>query len=156
LGLVEQVRTIMPNIAITTDIIVGFPTETEDEFQDTLDVVKQVRFDFAFTFKYSARPNTLASKKFPDDVSEEDKKSRIMRLTDVQRHISHEKNLAQIGQIQTILIEQESSKKSTDDFKGRNEGNIIVIVPAGPYKQGDYIQVKITDATSSVLKGTPL
>ncbi len=156
LGLVDHVREIMPNIAMTTDIIVGFPTETEAEFLDTLDVVKKVRFDFAFTFKYSERENTLASKKFPDDVSEEDKKSRIMRLTDVQRQISHEKNLAQIGQIQTILIEQESSKKSTHDFKGRNEGNIIVIVPAGPYKQGDYITVKITDATSSVLKGTPL
>ena len=153
LELVTEIRTLMPQAYLSTDIIVGFPSETAEEFEETLDVVRQSRFDQAFTFKYSPRKNTLADRKFPDDVPEEEKGRRLSALVDVQRQISLEKNLAQIGQIQEVLIEEEGSKKSSDDFKGRNDGNTIVIFPRGEYKTGEYISVKIVDATSSVLKG---
>lgn len=156
LGLVDEVRTILPDVNFSTDIIVGFPTETAEEFEDTLDVVRKVRFDSAFTFKYSPRPNTYAYKKLEDDVSEDEKTRRIMILNEVQRQISFEKNQAQIGSVQEILIEECSTKKSDDDFQGRNDGNQIVIVPKGPYEKGDYIKVTITDATVNVLKGKPL
>jgi len=153
LDLILEIKKRFPKITMTTDIIVGFPSETNEEFEDTLDVIQQVRFDSAYIYKYSPRKNTLANKKFPDDVSEEEKTRRIMYLTDVQRQIAYEKNHEEIGQIHTILVEIESSKKSPDDYKGRNEGNKIVIFPKGEYKVGDYIQVKITDVTTNVLKG---
>ncbi len=155
LGLVDEVRTILPDVNFSTDIIVGFPTETAEEFEDTLDVVRKVRFDSAFTFKYSPRPNTYAYKKLEDDVSEDEKTRRIMILNEVQRQISFEKNQAQIGSVQEILIEECSTKKSDDDFQGRNSGNQIVIVPKGPYEKGDYIKVTITDATVIVLNEKP-
>ncbi len=156
LNLVAQAREIIPNIAVSTDIIVGFPGETDEEFEDTVKVVEASQFDFAFIFKYSPRQNTLADRKYPDDVSAEEKARRTIRLNDVQRAISHQKNLAHVGEIHEVLIEQESSKKSPDDFKGRNDANKIVIFPAGPYKAGAYISIKITDATTNVLKGIPV
>jgi tRNA-2-methylthio-N6-dimethylallyladenosine synthase len=153
LDLVAEARDILPGVNMSTDIIVGFPTETAEEFEDTMDVVRRVGFDSAFTFKYSPRPNTYAYKKLEDDVSEDEKTRRIMALNDLQRHISLEKNSEHIGTVQEILIEECSSKKSPDDFQGRNDANLIVIVPKGPYEQGDYVKVKITDATVNVLKG---
>jgi tRNA-2-methylthio-N6-dimethylallyladenosine synthase len=156
LDLVKVARQIVPDVVLSTDIIVGFPTETEAEFQDTLNVVREVRFDSAFTFKYSARPNTLANKKFPDDVTEEEKTSRIMRLGELQRQISLEKNEAHIGQVHDVLIEYDSTKKNDEECQGRNDGNKIVILPKGNYKIGDYIKAKITRATINALKGEPV
>lgn len=156
LALIDTIKKTLPNVNLTTDIIVGFPTETEEEFNDTLDVVKKVHFDYAFIFKYSPRQNTLANKKYPDDVSEEEKTRRIMLLNDIQREIALMKNKTHIGEIHDVLIEEESSKKSDDDYKGRNEGNQIVIFPKGNYKKGDYIKVKITSVTTNVLKGDPV
>ena len=146
----------MPDAALSTDIIVGFPTETPDEFQDTVDVVKQVEFDSAFIFKYSERPNTLAAHRLPDDVSEEEKTRRIVELNEIQRAISLKKNQAQIGSETEILIEEESTKKSDSDYQGRTDTNRIVILPKGPYQRGDYVRVRITDATTNVLKGIPV
>lgn len=156
LTLAQEIRELMPSISLSTDIIVGFPTETHAEFEETLKVVETVRFNQAYTFMYSPRQNTLAYKKFPDDVSEEEKSKRLTALVDVQRKISLEKNQEQVGQIQDILIEEEATKKSQDDFKGRNEGNTIVILPKGPYKRGEYVRVRIESCTSSVLKGVPV
>ncbi len=156
LELAEEMKMIMPNISLSTDIIVGFPTETAEEFEETLEVIKKVRFSQAFTFKYSPRKNTLAMKKFADDVPEEEKARRLTALVELQRPISLELNLEQVGHVQTVLIEEEGTKKSEEDFKARNEANTIVILPKGPYTKGDYIQVEITGATSSVLIAKPL
>lgn len=156
LDLIDKVREKIPNASISTDIIVGFPTETDEQFEDTVEVLEKSRFDTAFIFKYSERPNTTASRKFPDDVTEEDKTKRIVRLNAIQDRISLEKNEAHIGRIEPVLIEAERSKKSTDEYQGRTEGNTIVILPVGPYKKGDIIHVKITEATRNVLKGEPV
>ena len=108
LALVDKTRKLIPNIALSTDIIVGFCSETDQEFQDTVKVMKEVEFDSAFIFKYSERKGTIASKKYPDDVSDEEKTRRIMRLNDLQKKITLKKNLAHIGEIQEVLIEEDS------------------------------------------------
>lgn len=156
LALIDLTRHYMPTANISTDIIVGFPTETDQEFEDTIDVVKKVEFDSAFIFKYSERPNTRAAKKFSDDVSEEVKTKRIMRLNDIQNEISLRKKNAQIGQTQTVLVEALYTKRSTDEIQTRNDANQIVILPKlnPPFdiNIGDYINVKITGATRNSLK----
>lgn len=156
LGLVDEIRATIPGVALSTDIIVGFPTETAEEFEDTMDVVRRVRFDAAYMFKYSERPNTLAARRLKDDIPEDEKTRRIVQLIDTQRPIYFEKNKELLGTIQEILIDSESTKKNTTEFQGRTDCNRVVIIPRGDYRQGDYISVKITDVTVSVLKGTPL
>ena len=99
LNLVDKIRAKIPNVALSTDIIVGFPTETDEEFEDTLQVVSKAQFDSAFTFKYSERQGTIASKKYPDDVPEAIKTERIMRLNEIQKEITYQKNRAHIGEI---------------------------------------------------------
>jgi len=156
LDLVDHIRATIPGVSLSTDIIVGFPTETAEEFDDTADVVRRVRFDTAFIFKYSERPNTLAARRLKDDVTEDEKTRRIVILNEIQRAISLEKNQAHVGRIEEILIEQESTKKSEDDYQGRTDSNRIVIVPKGSYKVGDFVTVEITEATTNVLKGRPV
>ncbi len=153
LGLVDDARSIVPDVAMSTDVIVGFPSETAEEFRDTIDVIQRVEFDYAFMFKYSERPNTLAAKRFPDDVSEEDKTTRIVELVALQRDIALKRNRMHIGNVEEILIEEEVNKRNPNESQGRNDGNTVVIIPRGEHKQGDLISVKITDATVSVLKG---
>jgi tRNA-2-methylthio-N6-dimethylallyladenosine synthase len=153
LDLVDDIRGHYPKMILTTDIIVGFPTETDQEFEDTFEVVRQVEFDSAFIFKYSERQGTVAARKYSDDVPETAKKERIVRLNELQNQISLKKNLNHKGEIQDVLIEQETTRKSPHDFQGRNDGNKIVILPAGPFHKGDTIPVQITDATPHVLKG---
>ena len=153
LALIDHARAMVPGVSISTDIIVGFPTETEDEFEDTVDVVRKSQFDSAYIFKYSERKLTLASRRFPDDVPEAEKTRRIVKLNEIQRAISLEKNKAQIGQIQTLLVEHEVSKKSDLEAATRNDANNIVIIPRGNLKQGDWVQAKIVDAAVNHLKG---
>ena len=152
LGLVDKIRQLMPQAALTTDVIVGFPTETDEEFEATLKVMKTVRFDAAFMFKYSQRPMTAAAKKFPDDVSEEKKTERIVRLNEIQRQISLERNREQIGKIEEILIEGITPKTDLE-FQGRSDGNKLVIVPTEGLKRNTLVKVQITEASTSVLKG---
>jgi tRNA-2-methylthio-N6-dimethylallyladenosine synthase len=156
LSLVDEIRATIPGVALSTDIIVGFPTETAEEFEDTMDVVRRVRFDAAYMFKYSERPNTLAARRLKDDIPEDEKTRRIVQLVDTQRPIYFEKNKELLGTIQEILIDSESTKKNTGEFQGRTDCNRVVIIPPGDYRQGDYILVKITDVTVSVLKGMPV
>ncbi len=151
LELVEKIRRLIPNVALTTDIIAGFPTETEEEFQDTIKVMQQVEFDSAFIFKYSQRKDTIASRKYPDDILEEIKTDRVVRLNELQKAISLKKNQGHIGQTFEVLIEEERTPKSADQFQGRTDGNHVVIFPKGPYQRGQTIKVHITDATSHVL-----
>lgn len=154
LDLIDTVRIYMPNAHISTDIIIGFPTETDAEFEDTVDVVRKVKFNSAYIFKYSERPNTRAAKKFPDDVAEAIKTQRIVYLNDIQKEISLSKNKAQIGSIQTVLVESLSSKRSQFEIQTRNDGNQIVILDQHPLRVGEYKDVKIYDASFNSLKAT--
>jgi tRNA-2-methylthio-N6-dimethylallyladenosine synthase len=154
MALVDKIRSKMPNVTLSTDIIVGFPTETWQDYLQTQAVVNTVGFDSAFIFKYSERKGTLAAKKYADDVPEEEKTRRIVRLNDIQKNISLKKNLAHVNEFQTIIIEQLGTKKSPDDCQGRNQGNKLVILP-GKHHVGEIVQAKITDATAHVLKAIP-
>jgi tRNA-2-methylthio-N6-dimethylallyladenosine synthase len=153
LKLVEDIRHHFPQMVLTTDVIVGFPSETDQEFRETYEVMEKVQFDSAFIFKYSERKGTIAARKYPDDVSGEKKKERIVRLNELQKSISLKKNQAHIGEVQRILIEEEVTRKSSQDVQGRNDGNKIVIFPRGSYHQGDFVEVLIQDATPHVLRG---
>lgn len=153
LALVKQIRSRIPDVILTTDIIVGFPTETAAEFRETYELLKEVEFDSAFIFKYSERKGTIAAKKYPDDVSEEEKTDRIVRLNELQREISLKKNRMHIGEVHQVLIEEETSKRSESQGQGRNDGNKIAIFDLKGHKKGDFVDVKITDATANVLKG---
>ncbi len=153
LALAADARRRIPGVCLSTDVIVGFPTETDAEFEETLAVMKEVRFDSAFTFKYSERKGTIASKKNPDDVPEAIKTERIVRLTDLQKQISYEKNMAHIGETHMVLIESLTTSKSLEECQGRTDGNKLVILPAGPYKVGEMIQIRITHATPHALRG---
>lgn len=153
MALVEKIRRRIPGVVLTTDIIVGFPTETDQEFEETYQVMREVEYDSAFIFKYSERPQTIAKRKFPDDVPGEKKTERIVKLNEMQKAISLKRNRAHIGEIHEVLIEQESTKKSADEYQGRNEGNKMVIIPGGEYGKGSFVNVKITEATPHVLRG---
>ena len=154
--LVLEIREVYPEMVLTTDIIVGFPTESDAEFQETLEVMETVQYDSAFIFKYSERPQTVAQRKFPDDVPEAIKTERIVRLNEVQKEHSLMRNRAHIGQIHEVLIEAEETKKSSEEIQGRNDGNKIVILPAGDYGTGNFVRAEITAATTNVLKGRVL
>jgi len=133
-------------------MIAGFCTETEEEHQDTLSLMDIVKFDFSYMFYYSERPGTLAAKKFADDIPLEIKKRRLQEIIDKQSKHSHERNLLDIGQLQEVLIEG-LSKRSDEQYKGRNSANKVVIISKGDFKAGDYIKVKITDCTPATLFG---
>jgi tRNA-2-methylthio-N6-dimethylallyladenosine synthase len=154
LRLVDKIRATIPSIVLTTDIIVGFPTETEAEFMDTYKLMETVEFDAAFIFKYSERKGTIASRKLPDDVSEAAKTERIVRLNELQKGISVRKNNAHVGETHQVLVEELTSKKSDHQIQGRNDGNKIVIFEKTDAVVGQMVDVKITDATANVLRGT--
>jgi len=149
LDLVALIRSYMPKIALSTDIIVGFPSETDLEFEDTLDVVQRVEFDTAFTFKYSERPHTRASQKFPDDVSDIEKTKRITQLISEQMKITLKKNQSRIGDQEKVLIE---AKKGGNGVISRNDANLLVHLPEGQYEIGKIIPVQITEASPHALK----
>ena len=152
IALAKEMRRQIPELALTTDVIVGFPGETEEEFQDTLDVMREVAFDAAFMFKYSERQHTIASRKYPDDVSEEDKTSRITRLVDLQRTISLKQNTKHIGQVHEVMVEGRGKKPG--QLLGRNDGNKIVAFPDNGATNGDLVNVRINEVTANTLIGT--
>ncbi|WP_116124619.1 tRNA (N6-isopentenyl adenosine(37)-C2)-methylthiotransferase MiaB [Lewinella sp. IMCC34183] len=150
---VDRIYEIMPDCAISSDIITGFCSETEEEHRDTLSMVDYARYTMSYMFFYSERPGTPAARKLTDDVPLEVKKRRLQEIIDLQTTISDERNRADIGTTFTVLIEGES-KRSDADWKGRNTQNKMVIFPrlAGT-APGDYVSVTITDATSATLLG---
>jgi len=154
LQLVKTIRSTIPEVSLSTDIIAGFPTETDDDHRMTLDVLREVEYDGAFTFRYSRRENTKAWH-MGDDVPEGTKIQRLNEIIDLQREISARKNLGMIGQTVEVLVEGES-KKSTEDYCGRTDTNKMVVFSKGGVRIGEYIDVKIERANSATLFGSPV
>lgn len=148
----DKIREVIPDCGISTDIITGFCSETEEEHQDTLTMFDYGKFDFAFMYKYSERPGTLAARRYADDIPEEVKGRRLTEIIDLQHRNSIAKNTSEIGKTHIVLIEGES-KKSDLDAKGRNDQNKIVIFPIENYKKGQYIKVLIERVTITSLIG---
>jgi tRNA-2-methylthio-N6-dimethylallyladenosine synthase len=155
MALIDKINEIIPNCGISQDIITGFPTETEEEHQETISLLEYVKFHFGFMFKYSERPGTMAARKLEDDIPEEVKKRRLTEIVDAQRTHSAYRTNQFIGQTVEVLIERES-KKSDQHWSGRNEQSLVVVFPKENYKSGDFVMVKINDCTSATLKGIPV
>jgi tRNA-2-methylthio-N6-dimethylallyladenosine synthase len=152
IALADYIRNTIPNVILTTDVIVGFPTETREEFMDTIRVMERVRFDAAFIFNYSERKGTVARRRWKDDVAPEEKSYRSVYLNETQKRISREQNERHIGEFQEILVEG-PGKKDDGVWFGRNDGNKVVVFPRTREKSGEYINVKITSASANTLKG---
>lgn len=149
--LIQNIRNLIPDVAITTDLIAGFPTETEQDHQLTLELLKNVRFDGAFMFAYSPRENTKAYQ-MTDDVPEEVKLRRLNEIIELQNQIAYENNLKLVGKEVDVLIES-LSKRSAEQMKGRTNTNKKVVFPKNGHEIGDYIRVKITNVNSVTLFG---
>lgn len=150
--LVDKIKRIIPDCSISQDMITGFPTETEEDHQDTLSLMDYVEYDFGYMFAYSERPGTLAARKMEDDVPEEVKKRRLQEVVDLQQKLSEKRTKRFLGQTVEILIEKES-KKSDQHWSGRNSENVVTVFPKGDYKVGDFVMVKISDCTTATLIG---
>ncbi len=151
---IEAIRKYIPDCAISTDIISGFCGETEEEHQDTLSLMDLVQYDYAYMFKYSERPKTLAERRFEDDVPDDVKSRRLTEIIDKQQKHSLLAHQKQVGRTDKVLIEG-LSKRSKEHICGRNGRNAMVVFPINGYdwKKGQYVQVKITDCTSATLLG---
>lgn len=150
---VNAIRGIIPDCAISSDIISGFCSETEADHQDTLSIIEWANFSMSYMYSYSERPGTPAAKKLKDDVSEEEKKRRLIEIVAKQRYIGMLHNLADVGKSFKVLIEGDS-KKSNLEFKGRNSQNKMINFPkSGGFKPGDYAFVHVTSSTGGTLKG---
>src|SRR5690554_3071001 len=150
---IDAIRRIIPDCGISTDIITGFCSETEEDHQDTLSMMDYVTYDYAYMFAYSERPGTLAAKRYPDDVPEEVKKRRLTAVVAKQREHSYIRLKEQVGKTHVVLIEG-FSKRSDKDYCGRNDQNAMVVFPVDPrYKVGDYVRVLGESCTSATLIG---
>ena len=149
---IEAIHRIIPDCAISTDIISGFCAETGEEHEDTLSLMDIVAFDFAYMFKYSERPKTLAERKFEDDVPEAVKSKRLTEIIEKQLGYSLASNKKRVGKTEKVLIEG-LSKRSEEHMSGRTGRNSMVVFPKGNFEKGDYINVKILDCTSATLLG---
>lgn len=149
---IAAIKKIMPECAISTDVIAGFCGETEAEHQDTLLLMKEVKYDFAYMFYYSERPKTLAARKYQDDVPLEVKKQRLNEIIDLQMIHSLESNKKAIGKIHKVLIEGDS-KRSSEHQAGRNTQNVMCVFPKKANIKGDYVNVLITECTAATLIG---
>ena len=153
---VRAIREILgEECGISSDMIAGFCSETEEEHQDTLSLMDLVKYDFSYMFYYSERPGTLAAKKYADDISLETKKRRLAEIIEKQSELAHERNRLDLGKEQIILIEG-TSKKSSIELRGRNSANKVVIVPGEGLNLGDYVRVRIIDCSPATLFGEVL
>ncbi len=149
---IDAIKRILPTCSISADIIAGFCSETEEEHQETLSMLEYVKYHFAYMFKYSERPNTMAQRKYPDDIPEETKQRRLAEIIDLQQIHSHEQLKKDIGKTYEVLVEG-VSKKSDKDLYGRNTHNSVVVFPRENYKVGEYVMVQVENCTSATLKG---
>ncbi len=152
---VDRIREIIPDCGISSDIIAGFCSETEEEHQETLSIMDYSQYDMSYMFFYSERPGTLAAKRYEDDVPEEVKKRRLQEIVEVQNRLSRESNLNDIGKTFKVLIEG-NSKRSEADWMGRTSQNKVVVFPKEQYQlhKGDYVTVVVKDCTQATLLGS--
>lgn len=157
LALVDEIRTLNQDIVLTTDIIAGFCSETEDEFLETFRLLQEVRYHSAYVFKYSERKNTIAARKYPDDVPEQTKSRRVTMLVELQRQISYERNREYLETVVPVLVEGDS-KRSSAQGKGKTDGNITVVWNKGERTDhpGQILSLSIYDASASTLYGVPV
>jgi tRNA-2-methylthio-N6-dimethylallyladenosine synthase len=151
---VERIREILPGCGISSDIIAGFCTETEEDHQDTLDMMDFARYDMSYMFFYSERPGTLAQRRYADDIPLDIKKRRLQEIVEVQNRLSLESNIKDLGKTFKVLIEA-VSKKSDEHWMGRSGENKVIVFPKGSssYKPGDYVHVKVNECTQATLLG---
>ena len=152
MGRVEAIRRIIPDCSITTDIFVGYHSETEEDHRLSLSLMEEVGYDSAFMFKYSERPGTYASKHLPDDVPEEVKLRRLNEMISLQTRISAERNAMDVGKEFDVLVEG-FSKRSRQQLFGRTSQNKVVVFDKGSHRIGDTVRVKVTSSSSATLKG---
>ncbi len=150
--LIDTIRKIIPDCYISQDMIIGFPTETEQDHQDTLSLMEQVKYGFGYMYKYSERPGTMAARKFEDDVPEAIKKRRLTEVVDLQQQHSAYRTKQFLGKTVEVLIEKES-KKSDKEWSGRTQHNTVAVFPKEQYKVGDFVNVKVIDCTTATLIG---
>ncbi len=153
--LIDAIKKIIPECAISQDIITGFPTETEQDHQDTLALMEYVKYAFGFMFAYSERPGTLAARKLEDNVPLSTKKRRLQEVINLQMQHSQQRTKAYVNTTVEVLIEK-TSKKSEAHWSGRNSQNTMVVFPKENYKIGDFVNVKITNCTKTTLIGEPI
>ncbi|MEO0007006.1 MAG: hypothetical protein RJA20_1202 [Bacteroidota bacterium] len=153
MGRIDSIRRILPEAAVSSDIITGFCSETEEEHQDTLSIMEYANFSMSYMFAYSERPGTLAARKYADDITEEVKKRRLNEVIRLQTALAHRNNQLDIGKTFRVLVERDSSR-SRADHCGRNSQNKMCVFPKKEgVKPGDYVMVRIHDATSATLLG---
>lgn len=155
LDLIARARKIVPGVAFSTDLIAGFCGETEEEHRDTLSLMEEVRYDSAFMFAYSERPDTFAARKFTDDVPEDVKKRRLTEIIQLQNRHSLESNRRDVGSEQIVLIEG-PSRRSDEQLMGRTDTNKVVVFDRADLQKGQYVRVRIENCTSATLFGTVL
>ena len=149
---VSSIKRILPDCAISTDIIAGFCSETDEEHRETLSLMEWTGFDFSYMFKYSERPGTMAARKYKDDISEEIKTARLNEIITLQSKLSAKSKKADIGKICRVLVEG-TSKRSDEYHYGRNSQNKVVVFPMGKVVKGDFVNVKVEKCTSATLIG---
>ena len=147
---IAAIRRAIPDCGISTDMFTGFYNETEDDFQLTLDLMREVVFDASFMFKYSERPGTMASKHMPDNVPEDVKIDRLNRMIALQNELSLESNRKDIGKEFDVLVEG-VSKRSKEQFVGRTQQNKTCVFPRGNYRIGDIVNVRVLEVSSATL-----
>jgi len=149
---IRAIRKFLPSCSLSSDMITGFCTETEEDHRQTLSLMNWAKYDFAYMFKYSERPDTLAARKLEDDVPEEIKTRRLNEIIELQNRLSLESKRKDLGKTFEVLVEG-FSKKSKNDLSGRTSQNKVVVFPSNGSKAGEYIKVKITDCTAATLLG---
>lgn len=152
---IMAIKTILPDSAISSDIMTGFPGETEEDHQETLSLMEFVNYDFSYMFKYSERPKTYAARHLKDDISEGTKSRRLTEIINLQAKLSEKSKKADLGKVFEVLVEG-VSKKSSEHFFGRNSQNKVVVFPKNNFAVGDYVFVEITECTPATLIGVPV
>jgi tRNA-2-methylthio-N6-dimethylallyladenosine synthase len=153
LSKVDRIRELIPDCGLSTDMITGFCTETEEEHQQSLSLMEYCRFDLAYMYYYSERPGTLAARRMEDDVPLEIKKSRLNEMVALFRGHSLKSMQKEVGKTFRVLIEGKS-KKNDNDFFGRNDQNKVIVFPKADFKIGEYVDVEVIACTSGTLIGS--
>lgn len=152
---IAAIRRILPDCAISTDLFCGFHSETQDEYEETLSLMREVGYDSAFMFKYSERPGTFAAKNLEDNIPEDEKVRRLQGMIDLQNKLSEESNLRDVGKVFDVLVEG-FSKRSREQLFGRTSQNKVVIFDKQNFKVGQFVKVRVTGASSATLFGQPI